>query len=72
MKEKKIKIISRLTFLSFLGLIVSIGVVINKTIMMEDVSSIPYQMPLPFFVLTFLGLLILVFDEDRKRLVNNR
>jgi len=55
-----------------LGLIVSIGVVINKTIVMEDVSSIPYQMPLPFFVLTFLGLLILIFDEDKKRLVNNR
>jgi ABC-type dipeptide/oligopeptide/nickel transport system permease subunit len=72
MKGKMIKIISRLTFLSFLGLIVSLGVVINKTIMMDDVSSIPYQMPLPFFVLTFLGLLILALDEDKKRLVNNR
>ena len=72
MKENNIKIISRLTFLSFFGSIISIGVVINKIIMMEDVASIPYQMPLPFFALTFLGLLFLVIDEDRKQLVDNR
>jgi len=72
MKVNNIKIISRLTLLSFFGLIISIGVVINKIIMMENVASIPYQMPLPFFALTFLGLLFLVIDEDRKRLVNSR
>lgn len=71
MQENNIKIISILTFLSFSGLIISIGVVIQKLIIIEDFASIPYQMPLPFFALTFLGLVILVIDEDRKRLVDN-
>ena len=72
MKENNIRIISRLTSLSFLGLIISIGVVINKLITMEYVASIPYQMPFVFFAFSFFGLLILVIDEDKKQLVDDR
>jgi hypothetical protein len=71
MKENNIKIISRLTYISFFALIISIGEVIYKFIMMKCVPAINYQIPLPFFALTFLGLLILVIDEDKKRLVDN-
>lgn len=66
-----IRIILILTYLSFVGLIISLGVVISNLIMRESVVSIPHQLPFPFFASAFIGLIILAVAEDSKQLINN-
>jgi TctA family transporter len=65
MKTKTKSIISIFAYSSYLTAILSMILVLYMAIIRVPTESIPYNLPIPFFVLAFIGLTIAIKDEYR-------